>query len=97
MNETEFRAYAKAEGFREPEARSQPPGRFFESHAHDDDLIVLVTAGSVTVDYGDSKYTFEAGDMCEVKHGVPHTDAMGPDGASYVLAWRTPPAAKSQE
>ena len=90
MNETEFRAFAQKAGFREPEVRSQPPGRFFEMQAHDDDLIVLVTAGSVTVDYGEAQYTFELGEMCEVNHGVSHTDAMGPDGASYVLAWRTP-------
>ncbi len=97
MNETEFRNFARKEGFREPEVRTQPPGRFFESHAHEDDLIVLVTDGSVTVDYGETQYTFEPGDMCEVKHGVPHTDAMGPDGASYVLAWRSPPVTNSQE
>jgi quercetin dioxygenase-like cupin family protein len=90
LNETEFRAFAQKAGFREPEVRSQPPGRFFEKHAHDDDLIVLVTAGSVTVDYGKIQYTFAPGEMCEVKHGVRHTDTMGPDGASYVLAWRTP-------
>ncbi|MFZ8898580.1 MAG: cupin domain-containing protein [Alphaproteobacteria bacterium] len=97
MNETEFRNFARKEGFREPEVRSQPPGRFFESHAHEDDLIVLVTAGAVTVDYGETQYTFKPGDMCEVKHGIPHTDAMGPDGASYVLAWRSPPVTNSQE
>ena len=97
MNETEFRNFARKEGFREPEVRTQPPGRFFESHAHEDDLIVLVTAGSVTVGYGETHYTFEPGDMCEVKHGIPHTDAMGPDGASYILAWRSPPVTNSQE
>lgn len=96
MNETEFRAHAKAAGFREPEVRSQPPGRFFETHAHDDDLIILVTEGSVTVDYGDEQEAFGPGDMCEVKHGLTHRDAMGSEGASYILAWRTPLPAETK-
>lgn len=95
MNETEFRTHAKAAGYPEPEVRSQPPGRFIEKHAHADDLILLVTAGSITVDYGDAQASFGPGDMCEVKHGVPHTDAIGPEGASYALAWRAPDAVKT--
>ena len=45
MNEAEFRTYASDEGFREPENRIQPPNRFFDTHAHKEDLIVLVTRG----------------------------------------------------
>lgn len=39
MNETEFRAYAEAEGYDAPEPRSQPPGKFFDTHTHQRDLI----------------------------------------------------------
>ena len=88
MTEAEFRAYAKAEEYREPEARSLPPNKFFDTHAHDDDLIVLITAGSFVVDYGEEKSTFGPGDMCHVAPGVDHTDTAGPEGASYILAWR---------
>ncbi len=88
MNEVEFRAYAKAEGYREPEVRSQPANKFFDTHAHEEDLIVLITAGKFVVDYGDNKSVFGPGEMCHVVAGVDHTDAVGPDGASYVLAWR---------
>lgn len=95
MNETEFRAHATADGFRKPETRTQPPNRFFPTHAHDDDLIVLVTAGALTVDYGDRQDVFGPGDMCQVAPGVEHTDKAGPDGASYILAWRTPAATSS--
>ncbi len=52
MNEAEFRRYAKAEGYDEPEPRSLPANKFFDTHAHDRDLIVLITAGSFVVDYG---------------------------------------------
>lgn len=92
MNEAEFRAHAEAEGFRAPETRTQPPNRLFDTHTHKDDLIVLVTAGTLTVDYGDRQDVFGPGDMCQVEPGIDHTDQAGPDGASYVLAWRTPAA-----
>ena len=45
MNETQFRPFAKADGYREPDSRSLPANKFFETHAHDEDLIVLINAG----------------------------------------------------
>ena len=96
MNEAEFRAHAEAEGFREPESRIQPANRFFDTHAHEDDLMVLVTEGTVTVDYGDRQETFGPGDMCQVAPGIEHTDAVGAEGASFILAWRTPASAARQ-
>ena len=90
MNESEFRAFARDEGFREPEKRSQPPDRFFDTHVHKEDLIVLVIDGAMTVDYGDRQDTFTAGDMCQVAPGIEHTDFAGTEGAVYFLAWRTP-------
>ena len=88
MNEDEFRTHAKAEGYDEPEARSLPANKFFDTHAHDRDLLVLITAGSFIVDYGIDNSVHGPGDMCHVKSGVDHTDTAGPEGASYVLAWR---------
>jgi mannose-6-phosphate isomerase-like protein (cupin superfamily) len=88
MNDAEFRAYAAAEGYDEPEARSQPPGKFFDTHTHERDLIVLIQEGTFTVDYGDRKDEFGPGDMCYVAPKVDHTDQAGPEGASYLLAWR---------
>ena len=88
VNEAEFRSYAKAEGYDEPQSRSLPANKFFDTHAHDRDLIVLITAGSFVVDYGDEHSVFAPGDMCHVTSGVDHTDTAGPQGASYLLAWR---------
>jgi hypothetical protein len=88
MNEAEFRAYAKADGYDEPQARSLPANTFFDTHAHDRDLSVLITVGSFVVDYGIEKSVFVAGEMCRVASGVEHTDTAGPQGASYILAWR---------
>ena len=88
LNEAEFRAYAKAEGYREPEARSLPPNKLFDTQAHDEDLIVLITKGSFAVAHGAARTTFGPGEMCQVAAGVDHTDRAGPEGASYILAWR---------
>jgi quercetin dioxygenase-like cupin family protein len=93
MTEAEFRAYAKAEGYGEPEVRSQPPNRFFETHVHADDLIVLIAAGTFGVGYGEETTIFGPGEMCQVASGAAHTDVAGPDGASYILAWRQANAA----
>tara|TARA_R110002073_G_scaffold321820_1_gene498098 strand:+ start:825 stop:1112 length:288 start_codon:yes stop_codon:yes gene_type:complete len=89
MTEDEFHAYAQAEGYRQPQARTQPAHKLFDTHAHRDDLIVLVTEGSLTVKYADRTEVFGPGDMCYVSPGVDHTDQAGPNGASYVLAWRS--------
>ena len=88
MTENEFRQYAESHQYDQPEAKSQPANKFFDSHVHERDLIVLITQGTFTVGYGDREETFGAGEMCHVEAGVDHTDAIGPEGASYVLAWR---------
>ena len=78
----------KAEGYDEPQSRSLPANKFFATHAHDRDLIVLITAGSFIADYGVDNSVFGPGDMCHVTSGVEHTDTAGAEGASYILAWR---------
>jgi mannose-6-phosphate isomerase-like protein (cupin superfamily) len=88
MNDAEFIAYAKTEGYDTPEPRIHPPGKFFDTHAHERDLIVLIQEGTFAVDYGDRKDEFGPGDMCYVAPGVDHTDKAGPDGATFLLAWR---------
>jgi len=88
MTEAEFRAYAVAEGYSAPEAKSLPADRFFDTHTHDHDLIVLITAGEFTVGYGDDKTTFGPGEMCHVAPGIDHTDATGREGAEYLVARR---------
>ena len=88
MNEAEFTAYAKTEGYDTPEPRTQPSGKFFDTHVHERDLIVLIQEGKFTVDYGDRKDEFGPGDMCYVAPKVKHTDQAGPEGATYLLAWR---------
>ena len=40
------------------------------------------------MDYGDRKDEFGPGDMCYVAPNIEHTDQAGPEGASYLLAWR---------
>lgn len=88
MNDAEFIAYAKAEGYDEPQPRTQPADKFFDTHVHERDLIVLIQAGAFIVDYGDRKDEFGPGDMCYVAPNVKHTDQAGPEGATYLMAWR---------
>ena len=80
----------RPKGFASQKRAIHPPHKFFDTHAHKDDLIVLVREGSLTVDYGDRLDVFGPGDMCQVAPGVDHTDKAGPEGASFVLAWRMP-------
>ena len=57
-------------------------------HVHERDLIVLIQEGAFIVDYGDRKDEFGPGDMCYVAPNVKHTDQAGPEGATYLMAWR---------
>lgn len=88
MTEAEFRAYAKAEGYAEPEDKTQPADAFYDLHAHPLDLLVFMRDGRFTVDYGDRAESIGAGEMCAVPKRVDHTDAFGAGQNDYLIAWR---------
>jgi mannose-6-phosphate isomerase-like protein (cupin superfamily) len=67
----------------------QKPNTVFEPHTHgDDELRIMVLAGSVTVVRGNVADTFTAGQHCVVAAGCLHSDVIGPEGAAYIVGRR---------
>ena len=90
MDEQEFRAYARQEGYREPEHMVRKPNHFFALHAHKEDLIFWIEKGVYIVDYGEKKDVFGPGDMGFVKADVDGLPDRGEqlDGAAVPLHLR---------
>jgi mannose-6-phosphate isomerase-like protein (cupin superfamily) len=67
----------------------QKPNTVFEPHTHgDDELRIMVLAGTVTVVRGNTSETFAAGQHCVVDAYCLHSDIIGPEGAAYIVARR---------
>ena len=67
----------------------QKPNTVFEPHTHgDDELRIMVLAGSVTVVRDNVAETFTAGQSCVVAAGCDHSDIVGPEGAAYIVGRR---------
>jgi mannose-6-phosphate isomerase-like protein (cupin superfamily) len=67
----------------------QRPNTVFGPHVHgNDELRIMVLAGSVTVVRGNESETFTAGQHCVVAAGCLHSDIIGPEGASYIVGRR---------
>ena len=65
-------------------------------HMHpSQDETFTVLSGSLSGVCGDEEFTVKAGDVLEVKRGVPHKMAADGDGA--VFTWRTSPALRTGE
>lgn len=75
------------------------PNTVVEPHTHgDDELRIMVLAGSVTVVRGNAADTFTAGQHCVVTAGCLHSDIIGPEGAAYIVGRRavcTAPAGRA--
>ncbi len=84
-----FESDLSREGFSVTYGGSKP-NTVFPPHVHDnnDELRIMVLAGSVTVVRGNSSETFCAGQHCVVEAGCLHSDVIGPDGASYIIGRR---------
>jgi mannose-6-phosphate isomerase-like protein (cupin superfamily) len=88
MDARAFAEYAAAEAYGKPEARTLPANHLFGAHSHIDDLLIFVESGAYIVGYDDTQELIEPGQMLHVAPRTPHTDASGPDGAAYLIAWR---------
>ena len=83
-----FESDLKREGFTVVYG-GQKPNTVFEPHTHgDDELRIMVLAGSVMVVRGNESETFTAGQHCVVATGCLHSDIIGPEGAAYIVGRR---------
>jgi quercetin dioxygenase-like cupin family protein len=91
MDRAAFEAELQREG-RQVVTVTMQPGQVNPEHAHDFEARLMVVAGEMTVDYGDSRKTYGTGETFIMPLGHRHSEHAGPHGATYV-AGRLKPAA----
>ena len=64
------------------------PNQVNPEHAHDFEARLMVVAGQMTVDFGDSRQTYNEGDTFVMALGRRHAEHAGPAGATYVAGRR---------
>ena len=85
----------RRDGYLDVEERSTPGGTAVGVHRHEFDIRALVLAGSITIDFGTHRRTWEAGEILEVPAGADHSEQFGPQPYRAVVGrrHRRPPAA----
>lgn len=92
MNETEYRNSAAEKGYAAPVLKVWEAGLFNDTHTHDVSLYLFIQDGQMSLDVetadGLQKTTCWAGDTIEVPAGIVHTERVGADGVTFLVARR---------
>jgi quercetin dioxygenase-like cupin family protein len=90
MNEEQFRQKLRDEGYTEPEVHEVEPEseKFLKMHTHDQSTMSLVLSGEFTMITESGSRTYKQGDWCENPAGTLHTERIGPEGATALVAKR---------
>ena len=87
MDEASFRTAREAEGYENFNLVDWPAGQVNEMHTHDFGAHVLVLEGEISVTLEDGKVTTcRAGDTFALDGGIPHEEAIGPEGVKILSA-----------
>ena len=81
MQQHEFEAQLKADGYTEIEAKTYPERPANGEHAHHFSVHGLVLAGAFTVTRNNQPVTYRPGDTFAVAAGETHFEEIGPEGA----------------
>lgn len=85
MDETEFEARLRADGYTEIESKSLDPRPANGEHGHHFSVRGLVLAGAFTVTQDNQPVTHRPGDVFAVAAGHLHCEEVGPDGARILV------------
>lgn len=85
MNESEFEAQLKADGFQEIEKQTLAPRPGKGRHRHPFAIRGLVLSGTFLVTQTGDAVTYKPGQIFAVDDGELHDESVGPDGASVVV------------
>jgi hypothetical protein len=88
----EFKTAALAEGFDEILVREWAPGQELATHTHPFEVKALVVRGELALTCGGHTRRIVAGGGFELAREAPHAEHYGPQGATFWVARRHPPA-----
>lgn len=73
------------EGWRHIYEWSDTPGTEYPEDTHQDQVVIIVTEGSVAMCLRDQVTQLQAGDRLLIPPGVPHSAVVGPQGCQFVV------------
>lgn len=86
MTEEEFRQNLRARDYDDPQIEEAGPGPLKDMHTHDQSVMWLVLSGELTMILEGGSTTYRPGDWYENVAGTLHTERIGPDGVSVLMA-----------
>ncbi len=85
MNESDFEAKLRADGYTEITSERLEPRQGKGHHDHHFAIRGLVLAGTFTVTQNGQSITYRAGQIFDVAYEYPHDESIGPEGASVII------------
>lgn len=85
MNETDFEAKLRADGFTEIETQTLEARPAKGEHGHPFAIRGLVLAGTFIVTQDNQETIYKPGQVFAVAQGHPHDESIGPDGARVLV------------
>jgi len=88
MDRATWEAALAADGYAGPMDRRMEPGQAAPDHTHPFDARLLILEGEFVLTQAGTTRRYGPGEAFEVPAGVPHAEAVGPEGASYLVGRR---------
>ena len=89
MNETEWRNQAQQDGYDEVITIDWGAGLFNDTHTHDFRVNLFIVSGGMMVTTDDEEIACSVGYIGTLDAGLPHSELVGSDGVSFLLARKT--------
>ena len=86
MIEDQFRQELRERSYGDAEIMEFEPNREKEMHSHDESVMALVISGEFTLVLESGSTTYGPGEWCENPAGTLHTERIGPDGVTALVA-----------
>lgn len=88
MNEKEWIAKLKNEGFKDIRVCPVEPTSEFGEHSHDEHTVHVILKGELHVKDKTGKKTMKEGDYFEFPASTTHSTKTGPHGVTFIVAVR---------
>jgi quercetin dioxygenase-like cupin family protein len=88
MDQSEFVAHLRRDGFDEILTKDLEAEGHLGEHQHDWDVRGLVLAGEFTITTSEGRKTYRAGETFFLASRMPHEESQGPEGARLLLGRR---------
>jgi quercetin dioxygenase-like cupin family protein len=85
MNRLEFEALLAAEGFEQVVTVEREPNGSMDRHSHPFEAKALVEHGQLSIGTTEGERHYRAGDIFHLQADVPHWEAYGPAGVTYLV------------